>query len=70
MTISKQLSNFPNIINKFVQWKFEMIDNINTPEFPNTTLLLNNMDRIGISKPLAFRQYQNFNKTQFESPAK
>ena len=44
--------------------------NINTPEFPNTTLLLNNMDRIGIRKPLAFTQYQNFNKTQFESPAK
>ena len=42
--------------------------NINTPEFPNTTLLLNNMDRIGISKPLAFTQYQNFNKTQL--PAK
>ena len=44
--------------------------NINTPELSNTTLLLNNMDRIGISKPLAFIQYQNFNKTQFESPAK
>ena len=44
--------------------------NINTPELPNTTLLLNNMDRIGISKPLAFTQYQNFNKTQFKLPAK
>ena len=47
----------------------EMVDilTLNVPEFPPTTLLLNNTDRI---KPSAFTQYQNFNKTRFESPAK
>ena len=47
----------------------EMVDilTLNVSEFPHTTLLLNNMDEI---KPLAFTQYQNFNKTRFELPAK
>ena len=50
----------------------EMVDilTLNVPEFPHTTLLLNNTDGISISKPSAFTQYQNFNKTRFESPAK